>query len=456
MVRKKIHKMRKFWLNLPWCSGDETIKDNWEKTLDYIRDRIDNLTVTEIDNMIYQFSDRKVGTRMWIDLLQKYSLDTDTISDEKFPQEYINGNILPKIFNLILNCQHILPNTIQCYVLDSQTSAVNIRLRQIEAALLLAMGFLCILNNYSDFCLIGMYKNLDIRALHSYLCYFDMIDLDSNYIIIYSKYNVNYQINEHNDENKENINYNNTIKMGEQNGNIMTSDCKIQLFPVLDDIIREDGKQTPNIGEITIICRPEIRLVKLLFPGKLYPVEYITVLGAITVCKHSGIGSSIRIEYDPSESRYAEMSYGNVAYPMNVLLPINHKSPHAINVFSSNMELIGICLDNIYSGSCYVAAGVMDAYHINNSLVEELHAIQLIFACMTSKTGKKLVYYPIHANAERGFSEFVEFLERFKIKPLELIKLYGQTLHKHKATNGIQFSIFEAMIRDYKPIKSAF
>jgi len=39
---------------------------------------------------------------------------------------------------------------------------------------------------------------------------------------------------------------------------------------------------------------------------------------------------------------------------------------------------------------------------------------------------------------------------------LELIKLYGQTLHKHKATNGIQFSIFEAMIRDYKPIKSAF
>jgi hypothetical protein len=450
--------MRKLWLNLPWCSQDSTTKDNWEKTLEYIRGRIDNLTVTEIDNMIYHFSDRKVGTRMWIDLLQKYSLDTDTISDEKFPQEYINGVILPKIFNLVSLAGHILPETIQCYVLDSQTAAVNIRLRQLEAATLLAMGFLCILNNYADFCLIGMYKNLDIRTLHSYLCYFDMLDTESNYLIIYSKYNIHYQINEHNNENKENIDYANTIKLGEHGANIMTSDCRIQMIPVLDEIIREDGKQTPNVGEITIVCRPEIRLVKLLFPGKLYPIEYITVLGALNVCKHSGIGSSIRIEYDPSESKYAEMSYGNVAFPMNVLLPIYNISPHSINVFSSNMELIGICLDNIYSGGGWVAAGVMDAFHINNSLVEELHTLQLIFACMTSKTGKKLVYYPIHAAAERTVGEFIEFLERFKIKPLDLIKLYGQVLSKNlRNTNGsiIQFSIFEAMMRDYKPMTSS-
>jgi hypothetical protein len=446
--------MKQLWLNLPWCSKDNAMRENWEKTLDYIRDRVDSLTITEVDNMIYHFSDRKVSTRMWIDLLQKYSLDTEVIGDEKFDNDYINTNILPKIFRLILDSAHIMPKTIQCYILSHSTSAVNIRLRQIDAALLLAMGFLCILNNYPDFCLIGMYKNLDIRTLHSYLCYFDMLDIDSNYIIVYGKYNIHYQINEHNDENLENVKYAETIKLGDQN--LMNSDCRIQLFPVLEDIIREDGKQTPNIGEITITCRPEIRLVKLLFPGKLYPIEYITVLGAMTVCKHSGIGSSIRIEYDDTEAKYAEMSYGNVAFPLSVLLPIYHKQPHVIDVFSGNMQLIGVCLDNVFRGSCHVAAGILDAHHINNSLIEELHALQLIFATMTSKTSKKLVYHPIHAAAERCFSEFIEFLERFKIKPLDLIKLYGQVLNKHRTgPAGIQFSIFEAMQREYKPVLAA-
>ncbi|QKE50533.1 poly (ADP-ribose) glycohydrolase [Faustovirus] len=448
--------MREFWLNLPWCSNDASIRDNWEKTLDYIRERKDSLKITEVDNMIYQFSDRKVNTRMWIDLLQKYTLDTEVIGDEKFDGEYINSNILPKMFGLILDSTYIMPKPIQCYMLDAKLSAVNIRLRQIEAALLLAMGFLCILNNYPDFCLIGMYKNQDIRTLHSYLCYFDTLDIDSNYIIVYGKYNIHYQINEHSEENLENVKYADTIHLGSES--MISSDCRIQLFPVIEDIIREDGKQTPNIGEITITCRPEIRLVKLLFPGKLYPIEYITVLGAITICRHSGIGSSIRIEYDDTEAKYAEMSYGNVAFPLSVLMPIYHKQPHHTDVFSGNMQLIGVCLDNVFRGSCDVAAGILDATHINNSLVEELHALQLIFACMTSKTSKKLVYYPIHAAAERSFSEFVEFLERFKIKPLDLIKLYGQALNKHRAAagpNGLQFSIFEAMQRDYKPVLAA-
>lgn len=448
--------MKDLWLNLPWYSKDAAMRDNWEKTLDYIRSRVDHLSITEVDNMIYQFSDRKVNTRSWIDLLQKYTLDTEVIGDEKFDGEYINTRILPKMFGLVLDSSHIIPKPIQCYVLDAKTSAVNIRLRQLDAALLLAMGFLCILNNYPDFCLIGMYKNLDIRTLHSYLCYFDTLDIDSNYIIIYGKYNIHYQISEHNDENLENIKYADTIKLG-THGGMMNNDCRVQLFPVLEEIIREDGKQTPNIGEITIVCRPEIRLVKLLFPGRLYPIEYITVLGAITICKHSGIGSSIRIEYDTATANYAEMSYGNVAFPMSVMLPINHKQPHHIEVFSGNMQLMGVCLDNVFRGACNVAVGVLDAHHINNSLIEEIHALQIVFATMTSKTNKRLVYYPIHAAAERTFSEFIEFLERFKIKPLDLIKLYGQVLNKHRVgpNSSIQFSIFEAMQREYKPAVAA-
>nr|SMH63225.1 Hypothetical protein FSTVLC9_19 [Faustovirus] len=451
-----ITQMKQLWLNLPWCNKDASMRDNWEKTLDYIRERVDHLTITEVDNMIYQFSDRKVNTRSWIDLLQKYTLDTEVIGDEKFDGEYINSRILPKIFNLILDSSHLIPKPIQCYVLDAKTSAVNIRLRQIEAALLLAMGFLCILNNYPDFCLVGMYKNLDIRTLHSYLCYFDTLDIESSYIIVYGKYNIQYQINEKGDENLENVKYAETIKMGDHNG-MLSNDCRIQVFPVLEDIIREDGKQTPNIGEITTICRPEIRLVKLLFPGKLYPIEYITVLGAITICKHSGIGSSIRIEYDDSEAKYAEMSYGNIAFPMSVLMPIYHKQPHHTNVFSDTMQLMGVCLDNIFKGACDVAVGVLDAHHINNSLIEEIHALQIVFATMTSKTNKRLVYYPIHAAAERVFSEFIEFVERFKIKPIDLIKLYGQVLSKHRVgpNSSIQFSIFESMMREYKPLTAA-